>query len=92
MSLTFHQLCPLLLVSAFLLWTLPPSLQQPCDYSQGNWVIDDDDDSTTFSYPLYDASRDCPFIGQGFDCLGNGRADKDYIKYRWKPSSCNLPR
>lgn len=90
MSLTFHQLCLLLLAAAFL-WTLSLSLQQPCDYSQGNWVIVDDD-STTFSYPLYDASKDCPFIGQGFDCLGNGRTDKDYIKYRWKPSRCNLPR
>ncbi|KAI4333475.1 hypothetical protein L6164_018282 [Bauhinia variegata] len=56
-----------------------------CDFSQGNWVIDE-------SYPLYDASSQCSFIGQGFDCLENGRTDKEYLKYRWKPSGCDLPR
>lgn len=54
-----------------------------CDFSQGSWVIDD-------AYPLYNASRDCPFIG--FDCIKNGRPDKEYLKYRWKPSACDLPR
>ncbi|XP_027356792.1 protein trichome birefringence-like 42 [Abrus precatorius] len=57
-----------------------------CDFSQGSWVVDDP------YYPLYDASRDCPFIGQGFDCLRNGRPDQEYLKYRWKPSGCDLPR
>ncbi|KAL2326832.1 hypothetical protein Fmac_020259 [Flemingia macrophylla] len=57
-----------------------------CDFSLGNWVVDDS------YYPLYDASRDCPFIGQGFNCLKNGRPDLEYLKYRWKPSSCDLPR
>ncbi|KAI4323065.1 hypothetical protein L6164_022700 [Bauhinia variegata] len=56
-----------------------------CDFSQGDWVID-------ASYPHYDASTQCPFIGQGFDCLRNGRPDKEYLKYRWKPSGCGLPR
>ncbi|CAJ2659523.1 unnamed protein product [Trifolium pratense] len=94
MSVTF-QLCLLLLAASFL-WTVSPSssssssLQQQCDYSQGKWVIDDD--PIPSFYPLYHASKDCPFIGQGFDCLTNGRPDKYYLKYRWKPSSCNLPR
>lgn len=95
MSFTFW-LGPLILASAFL-WALvvaPPPLPQQlvpqpqgCDYSQGSWVIDDDDDDDA-----YDASKDCPFIGQGFDCLRNGRPDKEYLKYRWKPSTCDLPR
>jgi hypothetical protein len=59
---------------------------QGCDFSQGQWVVDDS------YYPLYDASSDCPFIVQGFDCLRNGRTDQDYLKYRWKPSACDLPR
>ncbi|KAF1897670.1 hypothetical protein Lal_00032427 [Lupinus albus] len=56
-----------------------------CDFSQGTWVIDN-----SSSYPLYEVSRDCPFIG--FDCLKNGRPDKEYLKYKWKPYGCDLPR
>ncbi|KAK8490834.1 hypothetical protein V6N11_066507 [Hibiscus sabdariffa] len=55
-----------------------------CDIFDGSWIIDDD-------YPLYNAS-DCPFVEQGFDCLENGRKDKDYLKWRWKPKNCDIPR
>ncbi|CAL0328855.1 unnamed protein product [Lupinus luteus] len=59
--------------------------QQWCDFSIGTWVLDS-------HHPFYDASRACPFIGKGFNCIGNGRHDLKYLKYRWKPSHCNLPR
>nr|XP_016451653.1 PREDICTED: protein trichome berefringence-like 7 [Nicotiana tabacum] len=55
-----------------------------CNLFVGNWVPDE-------SYPLYNASE-CPFAEQGFSCLGNGRKDKEYLKWRWKPRNCEIPR
>lgn len=55
-----------------------------CNVFEGSWVQDD-------SYPLYNASE-CPFVERGFNCLGNGRMDEDYLKWRWKPRNCDIPR
>ncbi|XP_016551248.2 protein trichome berefringence-like 7 isoform X2 [Capsicum annuum] len=55
-----------------------------CDIFDGKWVVDN-------SYPLYNASE-CPFVEKGFNCLDNGRTDDDYLKWRWKPRNCELPR
>lgn len=55
-----------------------------CDLFRGKWVVDN-------SYPLYAASS-CPYIDSGYDCLKHGRSDTQYLKYAWKPDSCNLPR
>lgn len=57
-----------------------------CDVFDGNWVRDDID-----RYPLYNSSE-CPFTEQGFNCLGNGRKDKDYLTWRWKPKNCDIPK
>ncbi|KAE9598211.1 hypothetical protein Lal_00004086 [Lupinus albus] len=55
-----------------------------CDLTKGYWVFDQ-------SYPLYDKGS-CPFIDEGFDCEGNGRLDRNYTKWKWKPKDCDLPR
>ncbi|CAL4922311.1 unnamed protein product [Urochloa decumbens] len=55
-----------------------------CDVSDGSWVFDG-------NYPLYE-SNSCPFIDEGFNCQANGRMDQSYMKMRWQPKNCNVPR
>ncbi|GAB4830581.1 hypothetical protein Ancab_020347 [Ancistrocladus abbreviatus] len=55
-----------------------------CDVSKGSWVFDE-------SYPLY-TNVSCLFIDEGFNCQRNGRLDNDYMKWRWQPEECDIPR
>ncbi|KAJ6300406.1 hypothetical protein OIU76_021241 [Salix suchowensis] len=55
-----------------------------CNFFDGKWVKDD-------SYPLYKPGS-CSLIDEQFNCILNGRPDKDYQKYKWKPKGCTLPR
>lgn len=55
-----------------------------CDLYHGNWFYDT-------SGPLY-TNNTCPVLTQTQNCQGNGRPDKDYENWRWKPFQCELPR
>ncbi|KAL6177049.1 hypothetical protein ACLB2K_053681 [Fragaria x ananassa] len=55
-----------------------------CDLTRGKWVYDE-------SYPLY-TNGSCSLIDEGFNCQGNGRSDKDYMKWRWQPQDCEIRR
>ncbi|KAJ7975577.1 Protein trichome birefringence-like [Quillaja saponaria] len=55
-----------------------------CDLYHGDWVYDS-------LGPLY-TNNTCPVLTQMQNCQGNGRPDKDYENWRWKPFHCDLPR
>lgn len=58
--------------------------QSTCALFVGTWLRDE-------TYPLYEPSS-CPIIDAEFNCQMNGRPDSDYLKYRWQPLNCELPR
>lgn len=58
--------------------------ENSCDLYAGTWVRDE-------QYPLYKPGS-CPHVDEAFDCQSNGRGDSEYLKWRWKPDGCDLPR
>ncbi|WOK92683.1 protein trichome birefringence-like 5 [Canna indica] len=60
--------------------------EEKCDIYQGRWVRDEEE-----RYPLYKPGS-CPYVDEAFSCQENGRRDSEYLKWRWKPYGCDLPR
>lgn len=60
------------------------SLLGECDIFDGKWVRDE-------SKPYYPLGS-CPLIDRDFDCHLNGRPDSEYVKWKWQPNGCDIPR
>ncbi|CAL1360488.1 unnamed protein product [Linum trigynum] len=83
----FDLLAPLDPVSYFRVGFLSRTLPICRDYGDGDWVRDERKNDVVGSY-----GEECPFLDPGFRCRWNGRADVDYLNWRWQPRHCNLPR
>lgn len=64
--------------------TSSDSVDSGCDLYRGSWFYDS-------SGPQY-TNNTCPVLTQMQNCQGNGRPDKEYENWRWKPLQCDLPR
>ncbi|CAI0403511.1 unnamed protein product [Linum tenue] len=64
--------------------TMTGSDDSGCDLFKGTWFYDP-------LGPMY-TNNSCPVITRMQNCQGNGRPDREYESYRWKPSQCDLPR
>lgn len=56
---------------------------EECDLSIGEWIPNP-------AGPAY-TNETCLHIQPYTNCLKNGRPDKDYLYWKWKPSACDLP-
>ncbi|XP_042395289.1 protein trichome birefringence-like 2 [Zingiber officinale] len=60
-------------------------LSAECDIFDGRWVWDEGIE------PFYPPGS-CPYIDDDFNCHKNGRPDTQFLKWRWKPYGCDVPR
>jgi len=61
-----------------------PGPAASCDVFSGSWVLGDG--------PAAYTGYSCSLIDAEFNCQLYGRPDSDYLRYRWKPAGCELPR
>ncbi|WVZ81591.1 hypothetical protein U9M48_028946 [Paspalum notatum var. saurae] len=56
-----------------------------CDiFAPGEWVPDGD-------APYY-TNLTCPLIQEHQNCMKYGRPDRGFLRWRWRPAGCDLPR
>ncbi|XP_002984022.2 protein trichome birefringence-like 25 [Selaginella moellendorffii] len=55
-----------------------------CDLSKGKWIPE-------AAPPLY-TNETCRYIQGHQNCLKNGRPDRGFLAWRWRPDECDLPR
>nr|XP_048336560.1 protein trichome birefringence-like 13 [Ziziphus jujuba var. spinosa]XP_048336561.1 protein trichome birefringence-like 13 [Ziziphus jujuba var. spinosa] len=57
----------------------------PCDYSDGSWVYDPNARPSRYD-------NTCKEIFKGWNCISSNKSNaRDLIKWRWKPTLCDLP-
>ncbi|KAL3526447.1 hypothetical protein ACH5RR_011103 [Cinchona calisaya] len=61
----------------------PGKDNEKCDLFKGHWIRD-------VKSPLY-TNFSCRTIPHQRNCFMNGRRDKDFLHWRWKPQQCKLP-
>ncbi|CAH8348789.1 unnamed protein product [Eruca vesicaria subsp. sativa] len=59
---------------------------EDCDIYDGNWVRVDDE-----TMPYYPPGS-CPYTDRDFNCHANKRPDDGYVKWKWQPNGCDIPR
>ncbi|KAK1605648.1 hypothetical protein QYE76_029321 [Lolium multiflorum] len=59
---------------------------QECDIFRGEWVPDDGG-----ALPYY-TNLSCPVIQEHQNCMKYGRPDLGFLRWRWRPAGCELPR
>lgn len=55
-----------------------------CNIFKGEWVPDP-------GAPRY-TTETCPVIHGHYDCMRYGRPDLGFVRWRWRPAGCDLPR
>lgn len=55
-----------------------------CDVTRGEWVPDAE-------APYY-TNLTCPFIDEHQNCARFGKPSLEFVRWRWRPDGCDLPR
>ena len=62
----------------------PATTAVSCDLTRGQWVPDDE-------APYY-TNLTCPFIDDLQNCMKFGKPSLEFMRWRWRPDGCDLPR
>ena len=62
----------------------PAGVASACDFTRGEWVPDTE-------APYY-TNLTCPFIDDHQNCIKFGKPSLEFMRWRWRPDGCDLPR